>query len=196
MSARAIRSIRRVSDSEVRQGQIRGSARVNKYLRLAFTQGLHAAHLGMDDPVAGPISVRATRNARGERQTFRRPTPRVIAWAVMALIVLFGTRQLLSGGLPVLGQFLRIPSPGSLLGQFASGQHQFGSSSAGFATPATLVLGSPATSSSARSACFRPCLWSHAFRSARSERLVSADLSQGLGSARRRRLLPRPTPSL
>lgn len=138
---REIRTIRRVSDSEVRQGQIRGSARVNKYMRLAFTQGLRAAHLGLDDPIAGPISLRAARNARGERQSLPRPTPRAIAWTVIVLVVLFGTRQLLSGGLPVVGQFLRIPSPGSLIGQFASGHHQFGSTRAEFATPATLLLG-------------------------------------------------------
>jgi GT2 family glycosyltransferase len=138
---RQVQLIRRVSDSEVRQGQIRGSARVSKYVRLAFTQGLSAAHLGMDDPVAGPMSVRAARNARGERRTFHRPTPRVIAWIAMFLIVLFGARQLLTDGLPVVAQFLRIPSPGSLVSQFASGQHQFGSTTAGIASPATLLLG-------------------------------------------------------
>jgi GT2 family glycosyltransferase len=138
---RQLKSIRRVTDSDVRLAQIRGSARVSKYLRLAFTQGLHAAHLGLDDPVAGPISVRAARNARGERRSFHRPTPKVIAWIVMLLVVLLGVRQLLSGGLPVLGQFLRIPSPGSLVSQFASGHHQFGSTQAETATPATLILG-------------------------------------------------------
>ena len=138
---RQLKSIRRVTDSDVRLAQIRGSARVSKYLRLAFTQGLHAAHLGLDDPIAGPISVRAARNARGERRTFHRPTPKVIAWIVMFLVVLLGVRQLLSGGLPVLGQLLRIPSPGSLVSQFASGHHQFGSTQAETATPATLILG-------------------------------------------------------
>ena len=51
---RQVQAIRRVTDADVRLGQIRGSARVNKYLRLAFTQGLRAAHLGLDDPIAGP----------------------------------------------------------------------------------------------------------------------------------------------
>ena len=178
---RAIRSIRRVSDSEVRQGQIRGSARVSKYLRLAFTQGLHAGHLGLDDPVAGPISVRAAERERratdfptahpeGDRLDSDGPDSPVRNSSVAEW------RAARARSIPE-DPFSGVTSRVNLLrDNISSGPH-------GQVSPLRQLSCSvsPATSLSARSASSRRCSWSHAFRSARSELLASADLSQVVG---------------
>lgn len=139
----ALQRIRRTPDREIRHLQIRGSARVNRYLRVAFTQGLRAANFGPDaDPSQGSlVASRMSRKNRSSQPGIRGDSARVAAWAAVALVLLFATRSLLSGGVPVMGEFLRIPRPGLLMSAFANGQHVFGSADALPATPATFVLG-------------------------------------------------------
>ncbi len=120
-----------MSDSEVRRLQMSGSDRVRRYLRRGLTQGLVAAHIGPDESVA----------ESGRRPVLRRPSSRMMAWIAIFLVVAFGSRSLLSGGLPTVGQMLRIPAPGSLMAQFADGHQAFGAHTAMASTPATLLLG-------------------------------------------------------
>ena len=65
----------------------------------------------------------------------------MVAWIAIFVVVAFGARSLLSGGLPDVGQLLQIPAPGSLMAQFADGHHLFGAQNAAASTPATLLLG-------------------------------------------------------
>ncbi len=65
----------------------------------------------------------------------------MIAWIAIFLVVAFGARALLSGGLPVVGQLLHIGPPGSLVSQFADGHRVFGAPTSSASTPATLLLG-------------------------------------------------------
>jgi GT2 family glycosyltransferase len=128
----AVQRHRRIPDSEVRGLQMRGSARARRVVSRAFSQGVRAAHRGPQrgDTTGTDVADRTSRRSY-----------RVAAWVVLFVVVAFGIRQLLTGGLPELGGFLRLPSSGSLFSQFSSGQHRFGIGATAPATPATLLLG-------------------------------------------------------
>jgi GT2 family glycosyltransferase len=119
------RDSRRLADSEVRRLQMHGSARVTKSVRRAVNQGVRSRQLQGEAAAA----MRARRRYR------------LVAWIVLWVVIGFGVRQLLTGGLPVLGGFLRMPSSGTLVSQFTTGQHRFGVGTTSPATPATFVLG-------------------------------------------------------
>jgi GT2 family glycosyltransferase len=108
---RVVRSGRRVPESEVLGLQERGSARLVSYLRSRDT----AVHVGSG------ASVRRWREST---------TAPVFAWiAVLALFVL-GSRSLLAGGIPAVGDFLTFPSsPRDLLTDFANGWNSTGTGS-------------------------------------------------------------------
>ncbi len=125
-----VQAYRRVSDTDVRRLQMSGSDRVRRYLRRSLNQGLAAAHIGPDAVVAESHRIAA----------FRRPSARMVAWTALLLVVVFGARTLLTDGLPVVGQLLRVPPPGSLMAQFADGQQVFGAHTADTTTPATLLI--------------------------------------------------------
>ncbi len=125
-----VQAHRRVSDAEVRRLQMSGSARFRRYLRRSFNQGLAAAHIGSDSADSGAPRITA----------LRRPSSLMLAWTALFLVVAFGARTLLTDGLPVVGQLLRVPSPGSLMAQFADGHDVFGAHLAVSTTPATLLL--------------------------------------------------------
>jgi len=158
---RELQALRRVSDSAVRHQQVRGSARTNRYMRRVFALGLSAGSLESEGPDSAtfedipeprnlgahearrltPRPATAGRIAEERLSIFRRDPSRLAAWLAIFLFLAFGCRELLTGGLPVVGQFLGLPTSGSLLGQFVNGHHQFGSATASAATPATLLLG-------------------------------------------------------
>ncbi len=129
----ALAAKRVLSDHEVRQLQLHGSARLTVYVRRALTHGLHVAHLRELSPLrmAAPDDP-----GRGQYVTLR-----AVAWAAAALVVLFGLHQLLTGPMPVVGDFLPLPSWHALLGGFSSGFHDVGMGSTATGPPGAALLG-------------------------------------------------------
>ena len=134
-----VRSHRILDDAEVRRLQLRGSARVNAYVRRAVNQGLKAAHFGGESVVGEGEAARDRAHRRRLRSNAL--SLRVVVWAVVVVVLLFGTRQLLGGGFPFLGQFLPLPSAGTLLHRFFSGWQPSGVGTTDPTSPATGVLG-------------------------------------------------------
>lgn len=112
---RALRAVRRVPDREVRQAQVRGLARPAAYLR---------GQLG-----AGEDRLGALAGARHGFSSLRssKAVSALVAWALVAAVLLVGSRALLLdpipavGDLPVLGD-----GPGALLAEFVSGYRDVG----------------------------------------------------------------------
>ncbi len=68
-------------------------------------------------------------------------TTRLIAWLVAALVVVIGTRDVIAGRLPVVGQFVPFPGWTSTFGQFFSGWHPSGVGTTAPASPALALVG-------------------------------------------------------
>jgi GT2 family glycosyltransferase len=85
---RQVRPLRVVPDHEIAELQLRGSARVTRYLRAR--------------------TARAEKTASG-RVVLRSPTVTVVAWTAVVAFLLVGSRQLLSGGVGAIGDFLPFP---------------------------------------------------------------------------------------
>lgn len=100
---RDVRALRRVPDGEIAGLQLRGSARVSAYLR-----------------------SRDMRPSRGESSIERRwrqtaGSAPMLAWVCVLVLVLFGSRHLLSG-IPRFGEFLQLrSSPRAMLTDYRSG---------------------------------------------------------------------------
>jgi GT2 family glycosyltransferase len=103
----ALKAQRLLPDSEVRRLQVRGSARFTAFVRGQMASGDRGrawSVAGLD--VAGSLR--------------RRRLP-IIVWSAVTLVLLIGTRGLLTGRLPVVGQLAPFPgSPFGFLGHFAS----------------------------------------------------------------------------
>jgi GT2 family glycosyltransferase len=135
----AVRAHRLLDDAEVRRLQLRGSARLNAYIRRAVNQGLKAAHLGAENDVGEGEAARD----RAHRRRLRADalSMRVVTWVVVVVVLLFGTRQVLGSGFPFIGQLLPLPSAGSLLHRFFSGWQPSGVGTTDPTSPATGILG-------------------------------------------------------
>ena len=134
---RAVREIRRVPDSEVVGLQLRGSARLSSYAR---SRG------------ARPVDSETSSERRWRESAGSAPA---IAWLCVVGLFLFGSRKLLSGGVPDFGQFLPFPaSPREMMANYWTGWRTsgLGSSSASPTALAVLSIGSAAT-------LFRMGLW-------------------------------------
>lgn len=156
---RELRDHRRLSDHEIRALQIGGSTRLATYGRRVLQHGLLAV-----DPDAPPEAELV--GATGPEPTGdgavatgvttavlpavrRRPSARgrvggrvqVVAWLAGALVVLIGTRGMLGGRLPVVGQFVPLPSWTSTLAQFARGWQPSGVGTTAPASPALALTG-------------------------------------------------------
>src|SRR5207248_5681857 len=95
----ALSAIRQLPDSEVRRLQVRGSARL-----AAFVRGQLGGH--------GEDRLQAVTSAGRDLATSMRAGVMRIAigaWAGVALVVLFGSRQLLTGKLPAFADFPTFP---------------------------------------------------------------------------------------
>ncbi len=127
---RVAQSHRTLKDADVRRLQTRGSVRLSGALQggLAVeerTLGVGAA----GRQFAGSLSAGAL------RQT-------LLVWGVVAVVLLFGSRHLLSGRFPAIGQLAPFPeSPLTLLRHFLSGWRTSGLGSEAPAPPAFAVLG-------------------------------------------------------
>jgi GT2 family glycosyltransferase len=105
---RVVKPLRRVPERDVAGLQERGSTRINHYLRSRET----ATFVGTESSV------------RRWRQSAASP---VIAWIVVLVALLVGSRSLLGDGFPPVGEFLPFPeSPRRLLESYASGWNSLG----------------------------------------------------------------------
>jgi len=156
----AVRAHRRVSDRDIRTLQVGGSARLSTFLRQLVQHGFRAAG---PDPVPAEAGGGGAAAVPGFGADDRRPgtgTPgpgprrvpsrpqgrvgagaRLATWSVVAVVLLFGTRGLLVGPIPVVGQFVPFPSWGAVFGQFAAGWHPTAVGSTAPATPAFALIG-------------------------------------------------------
>ncbi|MGH9030295.1 MAG: glycosyltransferase [Acidimicrobiales bacterium] len=139
-----VRASRRLSDSAVRRLQLHGSARLNAYLRRAVTQGMRAARLGaLEEAEEASAAPPAAEQADAEHRRIARVTrpARSTVWAVVALVLVFGSRELLGSGFPYVGQLLPFATWSSFLHHFVSGWQPSGVGTVGSASPATGLLG-------------------------------------------------------
>ncbi len=105
---RAVKGLRRVPEREVNGLQVRGSARLNSYIRSRETT----------------TYVGAESNVRRWRQSTSAP---IFAWLAVLAAILVGSRAFFSGGVPPVGEFLPMPhSPRDLFDSFASGWNPTG----------------------------------------------------------------------
>ena len=158
---REVQAHRRLGDKEIRVLQLRGSARLSSYTRRVFQLGFHGAHadelqsaeaaagppvvavaaLPVDPggapapaaPVVAPVALTERGRVRGR--------VRLATWLVAALVVVVGSRQLLTGTIPSIGQFVPFPGWGATFGQFFAGWHPSGVGTTAPATPAFAVAG-------------------------------------------------------
>jgi hypothetical protein len=160
-------------DAEVRRMQVRGSARLSRYLSRLSYQGLAAANAvtsgrvrpaederaevavltgsvgsafseDSDFDELDDLGRRAGRDRFGRR--VRRPPlgtgrQRVLAMVIAVVVIVVGTRGLLFGGLPLVGQLAPLPSWTTTWHHFVSGWQSAGVGTTAPASPAFGVAG-------------------------------------------------------
>lgn len=112
---RSIARLRSVPDREIAGLQLRGSARVASYMRSRDARAM---------------DFDATNERRWRQAAGSAPA---IAWLSIIGLLIIGSRELITGGVPRFGQFLAFPaSPADLLSDYLSGWsgHGLGSTSA------------------------------------------------------------------
>jgi GT2 family glycosyltransferase len=121
---RSVAPLRQVPDTEVAGLQLRGSARISSHFRARDSRPL--------DPDAG--NERRWRESAGSAPA--------IAWILVVVLVLVGSRHLITDGVPAFGQFLRFPaSPWNMITDYASGWSSRGLGSATAAPTGLALLG-------------------------------------------------------
>ena len=124
---RDLARVRRVRDSDIGRLQVRGSARMSAFLRGQIGEGARFQDLAeRGRAMAGTLSD-------GPRRTA------LLVWTVMVLLFVFGTRHLITRGVPFVGQFAPFARPGSLSHAWSSGWREQGAGAAG-PGPTALVL--------------------------------------------------------
>lgn len=126
---RHLSTLRQVPDSEVAGLQLRGSARLSSFIR---------SRQSRIDPDAS--TERRWRQTAGSIPA--------ITWLCVAVAVVLGSRELISGGVPSVGEFLEFPvSPRTMFSDYLSGWwgHGLGSSSPVPTGVALIALGSTVT---------------------------------------------------
>ncbi len=165
-----LKAHRRLSDKEVRVLQVGGSARLSSYFRRVFQHGFHGAHadelaatelaatelaatelaaeaaLDGDPASGGPgpaadLPAEPTVGATGPARGRLSGRVRVTVWLIAGVVVLLGTRGVLTGRLPAVGQFVPFPSWTATLSQFATGWHPSGVGTTAPVAPGLLVTG-------------------------------------------------------
>jgi len=128
---RQVKAFRNVPDSEVRHGMSRGSARLSQFLRGQIGKG--------EDRFTG-----LARSGRGAAGVLRSGTLRASAtvWAGVVLVLVAGSRHLLTRGVPAVGEMVAFSlSPVDLLRSWASGWRTAGLGSGAPAPTAFGLLG-------------------------------------------------------
>lgn len=117
---------RQFPDSEIRRLQARGFARINRFIR----GQLHGEDRARAFAESGAGFLKEVAGSRGA----------LAAWGVLLLVMVVGTRALLLGQIPSVGQFTPFPSVGSLYKQFFSGWRLSGLGGESPAPPAFAVM--------------------------------------------------------
>jgi GT2 family glycosyltransferase len=155
-------------DSEVRRLQLRGSARLSRYLNRLSYQGLDAANaVTTSDPdraevaqLTGSVGLAFSEDSsfddlddlgrRSGRDRFGRRVrvaplstgrQRVVAVVLALLVIALGTRDLFFGTLPLVGQLAPLPAWSTAWHHFFSGWQSIGVGTTAPAAPAFGVLG-------------------------------------------------------
>jgi GT2 family glycosyltransferase len=160
-----LKAHRRLSDKEVRVLQVGGSARLSSYFRRVFQHGFHGAHadelaatelaatelaaeaaLDGDPAPGGPgptpdLPAEPTIGTSGPARGRLSGRVRVTVWLIAGVVVLLGTRGVLTGRLPAVGQFVPFPSWTATLSQFATGWHPSGVGTTAPVAPGLLATG-------------------------------------------------------
>jgi len=126
---RAVHRSRAVPDSEVRRLQVRGSVRLTNYLQ----RRLHAEERARAIVLAGHDLVESV------WQGPARAAAALLGLLTLALLV--GSRELLTGRIPAVGQLAPFPRPSTLLTHFVDGWRTTGLGSESAAPPMLAILG-------------------------------------------------------
>ena len=128
---KALRTTRRVKDREVRDLQVRGSARFSAFLRGQFTE--------REDRVA--TFARSGRDLAGSMRDGARQLTGAFA-ILLTVLVIVSSRGLLFDGIPAVGELARFPdSPRTLLEAFWSGWRRDGLGGSGAQPTGFAILG-------------------------------------------------------
>lgn len=127
---RLVSATRTLPDGEVRRLQTKGSARISAYLRGELGRAGRALSLGeVGRGLTGSVSSRAGRLA-------------LAAWAAVLVVFVVGSRDLLTGGTPVVAGLVPFrEGPADLFGRWASGWSPPALGAAGPAPTAFALLG-------------------------------------------------------
>jgi GT2 family glycosyltransferase len=118
---KAVRAMRTVSDREVRELQVRGSARLSAFIR---------GQIGNRDDRVTTVR-RSSRDVAGSLREGGRQLTTAFA-AVLGVLLLVSSRDLIFDGIPAIGQFARMPSSPSVFTEtWWSGWRHAGLGSAG-----------------------------------------------------------------
>ena len=146
----ALQPRRQLGDKEIRLLQVRGSARLSAYSRRVFQHGFHGAHA---DELAAAAAVSAEAYGGPDQGLEREPgvgsteagrvpaQVRLAIWLVAGLLVVIGSRGVLTSHLPALGQFTPFPSWSSTFSQFFGGWHPSGVGTTAPVSPALAISG-------------------------------------------------------
>jgi GT2 family glycosyltransferase len=153
-----LKAHRRLSDKEIRLLQVGGSTRLSAYVRRVFQHDFHGAHAdelaavdegaqaALDGATGGaaaltrPATTR-DRAAPGEARGRVSGRTRATTWVIAGLLLVLGSRGVISGRLPAVGQFAPFPSWSATFSQFAAGWQPSGVGSTAPATPALALVG-------------------------------------------------------
>lgn len=128
---RVVQESRQVGDAEIREMQVRGSARFSSFLRGQVD--------GRDDRVSS--FTRSSRDLAGAVRAGSRQLTGTFA-IILGLLLVIGSRELIFDELPVLGEFARFPDgPGTFLETWWSGWRRTGLGAAGPQPTAYGLLG-------------------------------------------------------
>lgn len=169
-SRRVVQRSRQVSDNQIRRNQIRGSARLSEYVSNVSHLGFEVTHarvgaLGRDEEVEEPELTASIAGAFSEDDTFddwddrgrfapRGPRrsrvlatrrSRLAAGLVIALLLVIGVRDLISGALPAVGQLLPLSSWAGTWHQFFASWQPAGVGTTAPGSPAFAALGALGT---------------------------------------------------
>ncbi len=127
--SRYLERIRLVPDNEVRRLQTRGSAQVRAVMRRPASDERFAAAAAVGRTVAGSLMP-------GPRRTA------LLAWVVAIAFLLFGSRELITQGVPAIGQLAPLPSSAAdLMRSFGAGWRSIGLGTTAAAPTAFALVG-------------------------------------------------------
>ena len=125
----AAKRYRRVRDADLRRLQQGGSVRVADWFRYRLSpEGGLAARTTIDESILG---------------TWRRNAHRTVwvVWLGVIGLIMFGSRHLLTGGVPAYGQFAALADVGTMAGAYLDGWRDSGVGASGIGHPAMGLLG-------------------------------------------------------